>query len=201
MCDLVVAGNSSMNWSPVLTAQKTAGKSKWQSYSQGWKSYNKPHCLSVGHLLFAIFLYKLLFPPVDISSQSTDSEAHFTPSFQNLPPPLLSCPPLPPLAGWLSLAMAHYSSWQCQPLFQPLTHKLQIAFISPSIFKWILLAWSEEAHSPPSSPPLCVSVLSSLQKALLAWINDNNSSTFSSLSHAFVCLPLSVNSNSFFGTT
>lgn len=137
--------------------KRQQGKSKWQSYSQGWKPYNKPHCLSVGCLLFAIFLYKLLrgekknplfalFPPIDISS--TDSVAHFVTSFQSLPPPPPP-PPFPPLVGWLSSAVAYYSSWQCQPLFLPLTHKLRICSSSPPILKWILLAWSEESHSPP----------------------------------------------------
>lgn len=168
------------NWSMVLSlsAQKTAGgkkrKRKWQSCSQGWKPYNNPHCVSVGRLLFAIFLYKLWrkkkpsfcsfsFPPLTFP---LDLQIHWLTSpplpLQTLPPPLPSCPPLPPLVGRLRWAVAHYSTWQRRPPFSAtlLSHKLQTSFISPPIFKWISLARTEEAHSPPSSPSLCVSVLS-----------------------------------------
>lgn len=172
------------------------GKSEWQSYSQGWQSYNKPHCLSVGRLLFAIFLYRphkekknnlflpFLFPPVDIFFQSADSVAHFTPAFHS--PFLLVLFLLS--FGWLSLAMAHCSSWQWPPPFLPLTHKSLPFPLSNFQMNFIRMKCSE-VHSPSSSPPLCVSVW--LHKALLARFNDNNSSAFSS-PYFFVSLSLSV---------
>lgn len=173
------------------------GKSEWQSYSQGWQSYNKPHCLSVGRLLFAIFLYR---PHKEKKKQpllavSLSSRWHFLsicrfsgslhPRFSNSPFLLV----LFLLSfGWLSLAMAHCSSWQWPPPFLPLTHKSLPFPLSNFQMNFIRMKCSE-VHSPSSSPPLCVSVW--LHKALLARFNDNNSSAFSS-PYFFVSLSLSV---------
>ena len=196
-----------------LSAQKTPGgkkrKRKWQSYSQGWKPYNKPHCVSVDRLLFAIFLYKLwrgkkkkrsfyslsLFPPVDISSQSTDSLANSTPtSFTNspssssfLPSSSSSCWQITLSSGTLfhlatpaSLFLPLYFHTNCKPPSFPLQFSNE--------FHWHGL--KKPIHLPLHH--LSVFLFSVfLQRALLAPFNDSNSFALS-LSLTLVALSLAL---------
>lgn len=163
------------NWSMVLSlsAQKTAGGKKEKENGRAvHRAGNHTITLTVFlsaacSLPFSFTNFegkkKPSFPPLTFP---LDLQIHWLTSpplpLQTLPPPLPSCPPLPPLVGRLRWAVAHYSTWQRRPPFSAtlLSHKLQTSFISPPIFKWISLARTEEAHSPPSSPSLCVSVLS-----------------------------------------
>lgn len=103
--------------------KRQQGQSKWQSYSEGWKPHNTPHCLSANRFAPCHFplqthegerklFFFLLFPPVDISPHSWAPRKLFTPSLSRLPP----------LVVWSSRAVAHCSSWQCPPLFLPLTY-------------------------------------------------------------------------------
>lgn len=133
----------------VQAHKRQQGQSKRWSYSQVWTAHNKSHCFSGCHFpLQTLFLVSPSFLwhsfPFNLK----------IPCFQFLPRPRLP-PRLPPFVGWLGLAVTHYSSWRCQSLSQPLPHKLQLSLVPPTVFKWILLAWSEGAHSPPTSLPLC----------------------------------------------
>lgn len=133
--------NKRINGSPLLSIDHTKdgmGRGERQSYSQGWQSYNQPQCLSVGTTCSLPFSFtgfmKKKKPHKALFTVSLSSLWHFLSHYRfssSLHPPLFKLyfppyPPLPPFVGWLSLATAHYSSWQWQPPFLPLTHKLQI---------------------------------------------------------------------------
>lgn len=117
--------------------KRQQGQSKWQSYSEGWKPHNTPHCLSANR-----------FAPCHFPLQTHEGERKlfFFCFFLPLTFPLIlelrgNSSPLLFLVSLLLLS-DRAEQWHTVPvgsarLFfcHSLTHRLQISFISTPIFK------------------------------------------------------------------